>query len=197
MNTSDPSAARDIICARRAVRKKQYLWQNILQRKCCSSFLTVSSFSLSPKPYVFSFVTTESYLQISPAFLGKTSLLFISPGEKFHLAWGPDPELRLQRSRYEKRKKKALSNWEEIIYYTTLYISNIGGTKKQIKVQERIPVSEVESVKISLDTAAMGKDTSKPDLKGMFFRNLGLKPYGHEKIEYNYIMKKVKKVSGV
>lgn len=45
----------------------------------------------------------------STEFVGKTSVGFIAPGEKFALGWGPDAAMRVQRTTTQKRKQDHLT----------------------------------------------------------------------------------------
>lgn len=131
-------------------------------------------------------------------FIGKTSILFISQDEEFHIAWGPDPSFRINRSKsIDEIKSNALSTWEEKRNNITICISNIGSDTKEIKIQERIPVSEVESVIINLDEEKLSKKIEGPDSKGMVSWKLTLGKYEHNELNLHYVVKKKKKVTGV
>jgi uncharacterized protein (TIGR02231 family) len=86
---------------------------------------------------------------------GRTSLLFVAPGERFLLGWGADPALRVHRAHRQKREESGmLGSWSTTTHRVAVRLSNLGGAERTVVVTERIPVSEVEQVEVAL---------SKPD----------------------------------
>ncbi|MUH00841.1 mucoidy inhibitor MuiA family protein [Scytonema sp. UIC 10036] len=112
----------------------------------------------------------------STEFVGKTSVGFIAPGEKFALGWGPDAGMRVQRTTKEKKEQDHLTKWNQLTETRTLFLSNIGAETRVIKTIERIPVSELEQVKVE---AIADKTTNsvQPDDNGFCTWNFTLEPY--------------------
>ncbi|HEX8700921.1 MAG TPA: mucoidy inhibitor MuiA family protein [Myxococcaceae bacterium] len=94
-------------------------------------------------------------------FVGWTQTLFIAPQEKFELSFGPDDSLRVQREEKKSHKENPVSKWNETTTHVTLYLSNLAGEARPVLVTERLPVSEIEHVKVELDTK---KTTGSPEL---------------------------------
>lgn len=80
---------------------------------------------------------------------GKTSVLFIGPNERFELGWGPETEIRVQRDVDVKGEDASmLSSWVELKNEVEVRLSNLGQRSRRVHVRERIPVSEIEKVKV-------------------------------------------------
>jgi uncharacterized protein (TIGR02231 family) len=94
-------------------------------------------------------------------FVGWTQTLFVAPQEKFELSFGPDDSLRVQREEKKSSKQHHVSKWTENTTNVTIYLSNLSGDARTVVVTERIPVSEIEHVKVELDT---DKTTGSPVL---------------------------------
>ncbi len=94
-------------------------------------------------------------------FVGWTQTLFVAPQEKFELSFGPDDSLRVQREEKKSSKQHHVSKWTENTTNVTIYLSNLSGDVRTVVVTERIPVSEIEHVKVELDTE---KTTGSPVL---------------------------------
>jgi uncharacterized protein (TIGR02231 family) len=94
-------------------------------------------------------------------FVGWTQTLFVAPQERFELSFGPDDALRVRREEKKSSKQHHVSKWNENTTHITLYLSNLSGDARTVLVTERIPVSEIEHVKVELDTE---KTTGSPEL---------------------------------
>lgn len=86
---------------------------------------------------------------------GKTS--FISMGEPFELGFGVDDGLRVRRRVDEERDTTPVIGTQKWKRTLKLYLSNLGGESRRLKVIERIPVSEIDDVKIDVLDAAGAK----------------------------------------
>ncbi len=85
----------------------------------------------------------------------------MAPQEKFELSFGPDDSLRVQREEKKSSKQHPVSKWNEATTNVTIYLSNLSGDARTVVVTERLPVSEIEHVKVELDT---DKTTGAPEL---------------------------------
>ncbi|MCK5672175.1 MAG: mucoidy inhibitor MuiA family protein [Spirochaetales bacterium] len=128
-------------------------------------------------------------------FSGRTTVLFVSPGESFDLAWGPDPDLRINRvETVIEEKSGAISSWTQKRYKISIHISNLGNENKEILIQERIPVSEVEKVKVVFDKIKTSPGFTVQDDNGIVSWKIKLKSLGHDTIVMEYTIKKHKAV---
>jgi uncharacterized protein (TIGR02231 family) len=94
-------------------------------------------------------------------FVGWTQTLFVSPQEKFELSFGPEDSMRVQREEKKSTKENPVSKWNETTTQISIYLSNLSGTARTVVVTERLPVSELEHVKVELDAK---KTTGSPEL---------------------------------
>ncbi|MEM7157490.1 MAG: mucoidy inhibitor MuiA family protein [Myxococcota bacterium] len=86
--------------------------------------------------------------------VGATSLLYIAPGERFELGWGPDAALRVQRDVMEQEhERKTLSSWTRKPRLVQIKLSNLDGAPRDLVVRERIAVSEIDKVEVELRRA--------------------------------------------
>jgi len=88
-------------------------------------------------------------------YTGRTSILYVAPGERFELGWGADPALRLSRTAREKRDEPGVfGSWTQLRHRIAIRLSNLGATARTITVTERIPVSELpDKVEVALRPA--------------------------------------------
>jgi uncharacterized protein (TIGR02231 family) len=124
--------------------------------------------------------------------VGRTSVLYVAPGERFALGFGPDPAIRVRRKVAEVEPKQApLSRFVAKEHSVTLLVCNIGDVPKHILFTERIPVSEVEQVVIEFD-ASQSTVESKPDDDGIISWDVALPPGGTKTFCLRYTVKRRK-----
>ena len=94
--------------------------------------------------------------------IGWGEVLFVAPGAPFVLGFGPQDELRVHRQRREREKADEIDKWTHRDVTVEVTLSNIGAAARTVQLTERIPVSEVEEVRIAVDdkrtTAGMALD---------------------------------------
>lgn len=99
--------------------------------------------------------------------VGRGKLGFVGAGEPFELGFGTDDAVRVRRAVEEERDTTMLRG-QRIRRKVTVYLSNLSGTAKQLLVTERVPVSEVAQVEVSL-VEAQGWSLDKDGfLRGRF-----------------------------
>jgi uncharacterized protein (TIGR02231 family) len=127
-------------------------------------------------------------------FVGRTPVLYVAPGERFQLGFGPDPAVRVRRKVAEvEHELTALSRFVTTERSVTLLLCNIGDETKRLELTERIPVSEVEQVAVEFD-ASESTAASKPDEDGFIKWSVELPPGGRETVLIKYKVKKRKDV---
>jgi len=129
-------------------------------------------------------------------FIGKTSVMFIAPGEKFALGWGSDAAMRVQRTQTQKKKQDHLTKWNTLTTTTKLFLSNIGAEARVIKTTERVPVSELEQVKVEVD-ADDTTDSVQADDNGFCTWNFTLEPYSQLQATLVYKVSAAPEVKGL
>ncbi|OGQ12299.1 MAG: hypothetical protein A2138_00070 [Deltaproteobacteria bacterium RBG_16_71_12] len=83
-------------------------------------------------------------------FVGTTRTLYVAPGERFALGFGPDADVRVQRTVDVTEEVDPIDQWRRKTHAVSIFLSNLGGEDKALEVSERMPVSEIEQVEITL-----------------------------------------------
>lgn len=118
--------------------------------------------------------------------VGRTSILFIAPGERFELGWGPDPALRVSRTvEALEHERKMMSSWTRKPRRVRVLLSNLAPTPATIEVTERMAVSEVAKVEVEL-IEATHRETADDD--GFVTWTAELKGFGHEQLELTWVL---------
>jgi uncharacterized protein (TIGR02231 family) len=118
--------------------------------------------------------------------VGRTSLLFVAPGERFELGFGPDAALRVSREiEFLEQERRTLSSWTRKPRKVTVKLSNIGAAARTIEVEERIAVSEIEKVEVELVEAA---PRATPDADGFVKWSLRLPGFAHETLALTWTL---------
>jgi uncharacterized protein (TIGR02231 family) len=129
--------------------------------------------------------------------VGRTEVLFIAAGERFELGWGPEPDLRVRRdTEVTEEKSRLLSAWVERTHEIEVRLSNLSGREHRVMVTERIPISEIDKVKIDIDSHET-TDSERPDANGFVTWQVTLPAGGHQRIALAYTLKKHEDVVGI
>lgn len=99
-------------------------------------------------------------------YVGLGEVGFVGPGERYVLGWGGDDGLRVQREVEEEREVARLTGKQTITRTVTLQVSNLEPLPSAFTLEERVLVSEVEQVKVTVD-AARTKPPAQPDAQGI------------------------------
>lgn len=84
-------------------------------------------------------------------FIGRTDIDFISAGERAELGFGSEAEVRVHREQHEEQEESSLlGGWTSKTVRVVIRLSNLGTTARQVLVQDRVPVSEIEQVVINV-----------------------------------------------
>jgi len=118
-------------------------------------------------------------------YIGRTTVGFIAPNEKFALGWGTDANMRVQRTESQKREKNHLTQWNTITNTIHVFLSNIGEEDRTIALTERVPVSELEKVKIEV-LQEETRDRLQPDANGFCNWRLQIPAYSQSKVSLVY-----------
>lgn len=130
-------------------------------------------------------------------YVGRTSLLYIAPGENFAIGWGPDGAVRVQRSVTQAKEERGmLSGWASQINTVEVRLSNLGPQERTVQVTERVPVSEIDKVKIEVDAAAT-HERGKPDSNGLVRWKVELPAFGRVPLRLVYVLRKHGDVVGI
>ena len=119
----------------------------------------------------------------SSGLTGRTSILFVAPGERFELGWGPDADLRVARdAELLEEKKRLLSSRVDRETRVRVRLSNLGAASRTVTVTERVPVSEIDKVEVVVDPARV-TDRARPDENGFIRWTVHLGPHANHQLE--------------
>ena len=128
-------------------------------------------------------------------FAGRTQVKIVAPNERFALGWGPDAALRVHRDIEQVDEESGLmSNMLTSRRVVTVRLSNIGAEEPAVQVTERVPVSEVEQVEITVDQ----KETTQakvPDENGFVTWDVRLRPFAREVLRLVYRIRRRKDIA--
>ncbi|MBW2456475.1 MAG: DUF4139 domain-containing protein [Deltaproteobacteria bacterium] len=128
---------------------------------------------------------------------GRTSVLFVAPGETMELGWGPDAELRVKRTdEVSDEDRGMLSSWSSRNHHVEVRLSNLGAGAKAVRVRERVPVAEIEKVKIAANVEGTSRGKT-PDGDGFVDWEVKLRPFGQETLDLRYTLTKHQDVLGI
>jgi len=127
------------------------------------------------------------------SFIGYGSIDFTGPGETFHLWWGSEDLLRIERYVDEKTEDATLLAGKKLIRTITLRMRNLSGEGAAFTVRERVPVSELEQVRIRMKKPP--EKATEPDKNGFIMIDADLGPREEKTIDYSYSIETDKDVS--
>jgi len=127
--------------------------------------------------------------------VGRTSILFVSQGERFDLGFGPDSSIRIHREVEElEPERRSLSSWTRKPTRVRVKLSRLAITPCTIEVTERIPVSEIPQVKVELTETA---PKASPDSDGFIRWTMRLPGLGQDVLSYRFALVVHDEVAGV
>ena len=130
---------------------------------------------------------------------GRSRVLYVAPGERFDLGWGPEPSLRVHREVVEAPPERGmLSRWTEVPHVVTVRIGHLGLAPETYDVEllERVPVSEVDAVRVEVDRERTSEG-ARPDSDGFVRWQERLVPGARWKVELRWTLAKRRDVVGV
>jgi len=166
--------------------------ENLLMAEVCSEPVQKSRhLNQSPLPLLAGPVD----LVRQAGLIGRTSLLYVAPGEKFSLGWGPQSNLRATRTVVtgQEEKDDLMGGWFKSVVRVELTLSNLSAETQSLKVVERIPVSEIKEVEVVFDakTTSLG---AKPDSNGFVTWEVEVAPRGRYHLKLSYAVRRGKQV---
>lgn len=117
---------------------------------------------------------------------GVSEVEFVAAGEPFDLGWGPMPGVRVSR-RVENVAvpAKLLSGWRGEEHRIEIRVTNLTRDPQTLELQERIPVSEIDKVKLVTHDVTQNV---VPDSDGFLRWTVSLGPLDSQTILYRYIL---------
>jgi uncharacterized protein (TIGR02231 family) len=182
------------------------------QRVALTSFESDATLELTTHPELMSGVVTKATLHnagAGPLLAGpvdmirdgglscRSALLYVGRGERFDLSFGTEPELRVSRTiEVEHEEGGRLSSWTRLLHHIEIRLSNLGPDRREVSIRERVPVSEVEKVKIVPDPKGTTNHQT-PDEDGFVDWDVTLDPFDTATIALRYRIEKHADVIGL
>lgn len=129
------------------------------------------------------------------AWVGRTRLGLVSPGETFRLGWGWQNCLRARREERQlpEVKDDLLGGWTRSRHEVSLTLSNLSAQTHIVQVVERIPISEIKQVEIQPDPKSIAPAV-QPDAEGLLRWTVELAPRSRQSLQSAYWMRKRREV---
>lgn len=86
--------------------------------------------------------------------VGRAKIAYVGAGEPFEVGFGPDDGVRVRRAQDEERETTAVTGTQKLRRTVRVYLSNLSGEARRVLVTERVPVSEIDEVEVSVADAA-------------------------------------------
>ena len=84
------------------------------------------------------------------AFVGRASIAYVAPRERFALSWGSEDGLVVLRDVVRKYEETGLRKQRHHRFEITDYLANHTGAPQSLRLLERVPLSEIESVEVQI-----------------------------------------------
>ncbi len=123
--------------------------------------------------------------------VGRARLDFVGKGEPFEVGLGTDDGVRVRRSHVDQRETTPVTGTQKVRRAVKVYLSNLSSEARRVLVTERIPVSEIDDIEVTL-TAAGGFRSEGKD--GFLHREIELPPNATQTLEIGYELRASSKV---
>ncbi len=115
--------------------------------------------------------------------VGRSKVGFVGTGEPFEIGFGPDDGVRARRHVEEQRDTTAIIGTQKIRRRVDVFLSNLSGETKGLTVTERVPVSEIADVEITMIEAP---DFAAKDADGFLRARVSLAPQETKRLSFSY-----------
>lgn len=97
--------------------------------------------------------------------VGRSSIGFVAVGEEVPLGWGSHDGVRVVRTEKHEVENALVTGSQTHTFAVTLHVNHLGRERLQLRVLERLPISEVRGVDVELVAVAPAFD-QRPDADG-------------------------------
>lgn len=120
-------------------------------------------------------------------FVGRTEIKFVAPAERFELSWGSQDNWVVLRNESRGHKETAIRKRHEYTYEIRIYLANHSAEPGQVRLVERVPVSEIDAVKVEIasDKTSAGFDK---DAQGLVTWQVSLAPRGEQRLTLGFTL---------
>ncbi|MDQ7825389.1 MAG: mucoidy inhibitor MuiA family protein [Candidatus Eremiobacteraeota bacterium] len=126
------------------------------------------------------------------AYVGTGQLEFTGSNEMFHLWWGSEDLIRIERFADRKEEEATLIAPRKITTTITLLVRNLSGDPQEFTIRERVPVSELEQIRVKI--REMPPEATAPDSNGFLAIHASVGPREEKKYRVSFLMEVDKEV---
>ncbi|AKQ66619.1 hypothetical protein A176_003531 [Myxococcus hansupus] len=130
-------------------------------------------------------------------YVGRAQLRFTGKGERVKLGFGSEDALRVSRTEDQGRETSRLTGRKVTTHKVRLFLSNMGAQAVPVAIEERIPVSEVESVEVQLLREHTKPAPSRVSEDGIVRFELTAAPRSQQELAMDYVVTSASKVAGL
>ncbi|MFP2957319.1 mucoidy inhibitor MuiA family protein [Myxococcus sp. 1LA] len=130
-------------------------------------------------------------------YVGRAQLRFTGKGERVKLGFGSEDALRVARTEDVARETSRLTGRKVTTHKVRLFLSNMGARPTPVAIEERIPVSEVESVEIQLLRESTKPAPARVSEDGIVRFELTASPRSQQELAMDYVVSSAAKVAGL
>lgn len=120
--------------------------------------------------------------------VGSTTTLYVAPGAPMEIGFGPDDSLRVRRDeRVRDRRTDPVDGWQHEHTEVSLHLSNLAPEPAELTLTERVPVSEVEQVRIQIDSERTSVGHEPVDPNGFVRWRVSLPAHGTRTLTLDWV----------
>lgn len=170
-----------------------------VDRICCPELTPLVHLrSLQPNTARHPLLAGPVTLLRQSGYVGRSTVDFVAPAERFALGWGSEDSVRVRRQVRERRERSKLTGKLTIWRQVELSLSNLNDQPTDFTLKERLPVSEIDKVTVQLDAAETAPPpSSRPDDQGIVAWQVSLPPHGTRTITLAYTVTASAAVQGL
>ncbi|MCE9671419.1 mucoidy inhibitor MuiA family protein [Myxococcus stipitatus] len=129
--------------------------------------------------------------------VGRSQLRFTGRGEHLRLGFGSEDSLRVARQAQWEEETSRLTSRKVKTHHVRLFVSNMGAQAAPVALEERIPVSEVDSVSVQLVKDATKPAPTRVSPDGIVRFELTAPPRSQQELTLVYTLTSSSKVAGL
>ncbi|MDQ7007223.1 MAG: DUF4139 domain-containing protein [Acidobacteriota bacterium] len=139
-------------------------------------------------PEDYPLLAGKARVYVGTTLLGRLTLAAHAPGEELKISFGEDKQVRVRRLRLPGRQSSSgltgKYRLQRFAYRTT--IENPSGRPIEVGVEERMPVSEDERIRVELGDGTTGGWEKDPERPGVMTWKLEIPPRSERSVEVHY-----------
>jgi uncharacterized protein (TIGR02231 family) len=114
-------------------------------------------------------------------FVGRSEVAYVAPGERFELSWGSEDGFVVLRDEARSVDETLLRKQQKHAFEVAVYLANQTGAPAKVRLVERVPVTEIAQVEVSIDEAGTTRGYEK-DAQGLVSWSVDLPARGEARV---------------